>query len=266
MLVSGVQLEMAMAPHSSTLAWKIPWREEPGRLPSLGSIGVGHDWVTSLSFFSFMHWRRKWQFTPVFLPGESQGRGSLVGCRLWVRIESDTTEATQQQQQVLFKKAICAPTFTAAVITTAPNGSKPSVHQRMTGKHNSVWTCHSRWFSLKEEGGSDPCCNPDEPGRHCAQWEKPHKTRQTLCDPTYRRCFEEADPDTESGRVVTGLGEVSEEQSNGMEFLFSKMKSLESEDGVADGCMVMGVQLMPALCTQEGLGWSSVHGELSFWN
>ena len=41
-----------------------------------------------------MHWRRKWQPTPVFLPGESQGRGSLVGCRLWGRTESDTTEAT----------------------------------------------------------------------------------------------------------------------------------------------------------------------------
>ena len=46
-----------------------------------------------------MHWRRKWQPTAVFLPGESQGRGSLVGCRLWGRTESDTTEATQQQQQ-----------------------------------------------------------------------------------------------------------------------------------------------------------------------
>ena len=45
-----------------------------------------------------MHWRRKWQPTLVFLPGESQGRGSLVGCRLWGRTESDTTEATQQQQ------------------------------------------------------------------------------------------------------------------------------------------------------------------------
>ena len=46
-----------------------------------------------------MHWRRKWQPTPVFLPGESQGLGSLVGCRLWGRTESDTTEATWQQQQ-----------------------------------------------------------------------------------------------------------------------------------------------------------------------
>ena len=69
----------AMAPHSSTLAWKIPWMEEPGRLQSMGSLRVGYDWATSLSLFTFMHWRRKWQPTPVFLPGESQGRGSLVG-------------------------------------------------------------------------------------------------------------------------------------------------------------------------------------------
>ena len=87
-----------MAPHSSTLAWKIPWVEEPGGLQSTGSQRVGHDWATSLSLFPFMHWRRQWQPTPVFLPGESQGRGSLVGCRLWGRTESDTTEATQQQQ------------------------------------------------------------------------------------------------------------------------------------------------------------------------
>ena len=65
-----------MAPHSSTLAWKIPWMEEPGRLQSMESIRVGHDWVTSLSLFTFMHCRRKWQPTPVFLPGESQGRGA----------------------------------------------------------------------------------------------------------------------------------------------------------------------------------------------
>ena len=63
-----------MAAHSSTLAWNIPWMEEPGRLQSMGS---------RRSLFTFMHWRRKWQPTPIFLPGESQGRGSLVGCCLW---------------------------------------------------------------------------------------------------------------------------------------------------------------------------------------
>ena len=71
-----------MAPHSSTLAWKIPGAEEPDRLLSLGLQRVGHGWATSLSLFTFMHWRRKWQPTPVFLPGESQGWGSLVGCHL----------------------------------------------------------------------------------------------------------------------------------------------------------------------------------------
>ena len=65
-----------MAPHSSTLAWKIPWMEEPGRLQSMELLRVGHDWAISLSRFIFMHWRRKWQPTPVFLPGESQGQGA----------------------------------------------------------------------------------------------------------------------------------------------------------------------------------------------
>ena len=81
-------------PHSSTLAWKIPWAEEPGRLQSMGSQRVGHDWPTWLSLFTSMHWRRKGQPTPVFLPGEPQGRQSLVGCCLRGHTESDTTDAT----------------------------------------------------------------------------------------------------------------------------------------------------------------------------
>ena len=86
-------VEKAMAPHSSTLAWKIPWTEEPGRLQSKGSLSR-----TRLSDFAFIfhfHALEKGiQPTPVFLPGESQGWGSLVGCRLWGRTESDMTEAT----------------------------------------------------------------------------------------------------------------------------------------------------------------------------
>ena len=88
----ALQWEKAMAPHSSTLAWKIPWMEEPGTLQSMRLLRVGQDSVTSLSLFTFMHWRRKWQPTPVFLPGGSQRWGSLVGCHLWGRTESDTTE------------------------------------------------------------------------------------------------------------------------------------------------------------------------------
>ena len=81
-----------MAPHSSTLAWKIPWTEEPGRLQPMGSLRVGHDSVTSLSIFTFMHWRRKWQPTPIFLPGEFHGQRTLVDYSPRGRKESDTTE------------------------------------------------------------------------------------------------------------------------------------------------------------------------------
>ena len=85
-----------MTPQSSTLAWKIPWAEEPGRLQSMGLQRVRDDRATSLSLslFAFMHWRRKWQPTAVLLPGEPQGRWGLVRCRLWGLTESDTTEAT----------------------------------------------------------------------------------------------------------------------------------------------------------------------------
>ena len=75
----GYAMEKAVAPHSSTLAWKIPWMEEPGGLQSMGSLRVGHDSETSLSLFTFLHWRRKWQPTPMFFPGESQGWGEPRG-------------------------------------------------------------------------------------------------------------------------------------------------------------------------------------------
>ena len=80
-----IEMEKAVATYSNTLAWKTPWTEEPGGLQSVGSLRVGHDWATSLSLFIFIHWRRKWHPTPVFLPGESQRQRSLVGCRLWGR-------------------------------------------------------------------------------------------------------------------------------------------------------------------------------------
>ena len=86
-------LEKAVAPHSSTLAWKIPWTEEPGGLQSMGSQSR-----TRLSDFTFTSHSQALEKavapTPGFLPGESQGRGSLVGCRLWGRTESDMTKVT----------------------------------------------------------------------------------------------------------------------------------------------------------------------------
>ena len=64
--------------------------------PATGDGGRKYSYILKLlfHFLAVFHWRRKWQPTPVFLPGESQGQGSLVGCRLWGHTESDTTEAT----------------------------------------------------------------------------------------------------------------------------------------------------------------------------
>ena len=88
-----------MAPHSSSLPGKSCGRRSlVGCSHGVAQSQTGLSYFT-LSLFIFTHWRRKWQPTPVFLPGESQGQGSLVGCHQWGRTESDTTEATQQQQQ-----------------------------------------------------------------------------------------------------------------------------------------------------------------------
>ena len=81
-----------MAPHSSTLSCLENPMDEGAWWAAVH--GVTEGW-TQLSDFTFMHWRRKWQHTPVFLPGESQGRGAWWAARrLWGRTESDTTEAT----------------------------------------------------------------------------------------------------------------------------------------------------------------------------
>ena len=82
-----------MAPHSSTLAWKIPWTEEPGRLQSMGSRRGGHDFTFTFTFH--IHALEKEMAThSSVLAWTIQGRGSLVGCCLWGRTESDMTKAT----------------------------------------------------------------------------------------------------------------------------------------------------------------------------
>ena len=85
-----------MAPHSSTLAWKIPWMGEPGGLQSMGSLRVRHD----LTFTFHFHALEKEMAThSSVLAWRIPGMGEPSGCRLWGRSELDTTEATQQQQQ-----------------------------------------------------------------------------------------------------------------------------------------------------------------------
>ena len=75
-------MEEAVASHSSTLAWQIPWTDKLGRLSNFTFT------------FHFRALEKEMAPTAVFLPGESQGRGSLVDCRLWGLTESDTTETT----------------------------------------------------------------------------------------------------------------------------------------------------------------------------
>ena len=82
-----------MATHSSTLAWKIPWMEEPGRLQSMGSLGVGQ--LSNFTFTFHFHTLEKEMAThSSVLAWRIPGTGSLVACCLWGRTESDTTEVT----------------------------------------------------------------------------------------------------------------------------------------------------------------------------
>ena len=136
----------------------------------MGSIRVGHDWVTSLSLFTFMTRRRKWQPTPVFLPGESQGRGSLVGCRLWGRRVGHDWATYQQQQQCNGSQSIAwgifiCPTFLFPLSTCAGGGW-------ILFRRNSLWLLAGQYLasgfivrgltkcSLCPEGGSSQngCC------------------------------------------------------------------------------------------------------------
>ena len=130
--------EKAMTPHSSTLAWKISWTEEPGRLKSMGSLRVGYNWASSLSLFTFLLWRRKWQPIPVFFPGESQGRGSLVGCCLWGRTVghnwSDLAAAAGDLGTSLWNHVTEIPSL------SAHGRWKPALGEfRVGGGHSSEW-------------------------------------------------------------------------------------------------------------------------------
>ena len=112
---SSLYVEKAMATHFSPLAWKIPWMEEPGGLQSMGSLRVRHEWANSLSLFTFMHWRRKWQPTPGFLPGESQGwePGGLTSMGLH-RVRHDWSDLAAAAAASLYD---CSPQSTHHVIS-----------------------------------------------------------------------------------------------------------------------------------------------------
>ena len=100
---------MAMAPHSNTLAWKIPWSEEHGELQSMGSLRVGHDWVTSFSFFSFMHWRKMathssvlaWRIPGTGEPGGLPSTGSHRVVHDWCDLAAAAATESQLSQSPL---------------------------------------------------------------------------------------------------------------------------------------------------------------------
>ena len=111
-----------MEAHSSILAWRVPWGEEPQGLQSMGSQRIEHNWETECSQHNTLNrveypvgdkclnaaafcgwprfnpwvgkspWRRQWHPTPVVLPRKSHGQRRLVGYSPWGRKESDTTE------------------------------------------------------------------------------------------------------------------------------------------------------------------------------
>ena len=141
-LFSSLLSEKAMAPHSSTLAWKMPWMEEPGRLQSSGSLGVGHDWVTSLSLFTFMHWRRKWQPTPVFLPGESQGWGAW-----WAAVYVVTQSRTRLK--LLSSSSIL-------VIITSPSQDSERYSDLFQLIFKKIWPHHAACGILVPQLGVEP--------------------------------------------------------------------------------------------------------------
>ena len=90
----ALETEKAMAPRSSTLAWKIPWKEDPDGPQSMG-VAKSQTRLSDFTFTFHFHALEKEMATlSSVLPEESQGRGSLVGCLLWCHTESDTTDST----------------------------------------------------------------------------------------------------------------------------------------------------------------------------
>ena len=100
-----------MATHSSTFAWKIPWMEEPGRLQSMGMWRVGHNWATSLSLFTFIHRRRKWQPTGwCFKKFHSHKLSSLKQCKFFLQLWSPKIHSQSHWAKVKISRtgSLCA--------------------------------------------------------------------------------------------------------------------------------------------------------------
>ena len=165
-----------MAIHSSTLAWRIPWREEPGRLQSMGSQRVGHDWATSLHFMHLyvlpsqlswwriclqcrrprfdpwvgkIPWRRERLPTSVFWPGEFHGV-----CSPWGHKESDTTEqlsVTHSGTYMGFQVAQLVKNLPAMQETWVRSPGREDPLEKGMATHSSILAWEILW--TQESGG-----------------------------------------------------------------------------------------------------------------
>ena len=156
---SPVPTEKAMAPHSSTLAWKIPWMEDPGGLQSMRSQRVGHDWATSLSLFTFMHWRRKWQPTPVFCVENPRDGGAW-----WAAVYGVAQSRTRlkwlsssSSSPVPKYSMLCCVTESCLTLCNPMDCSLPgsSVHGDSPGKNIGVY-CHALLQGIFPTQGLNP--------------------------------------------------------------------------------------------------------------
>ena len=147
-----------MAPHSSTLPWKIPWTEEPRRLLSMGSLWVRHDWATSLSLFTFMHWRRTWQPTPTSLPGKLQERGTWWAAvygvaQSWTRLKWQLLLQQQQPSRGLHMSIWTLYISSSAILrrhwTDTDHAQREVLISSLCLFHTwSPWLCHHELVSL----------------------------------------------------------------------------------------------------------------------
>ena len=159
-----------MAPHSSTLAWNIPWKEEPGRLQSMGSLGVRHDWATSLSLFHFhalekemathssvLAWRIPGTEEPGGLPSLGLHRvghdwSNLAACMCTLQIYTNSTFL----QRVKVKSLSCVQLFvTPWTVAYLPGSSVYGIFQARVLEWVAI--SFSRESSRPREWTRDSC-------------------------------------------------------------------------------------------------------------
>ena len=180
-----------MAPHSSTLAWKIPWMEEPGRLQSMGSLESDTTERLHFHFFIFMHWRRKWRPTPVFLPGNPRGRRALwadvygvIQSRTRLKWLSSSSSSIMQLIYLKFKRLTFQVDkdmeqlkfYTRLVTNHLIWKARLTQQQKWMGMRSwrSLWNLLPLWVSQPNSWSVKPAVEEEEQG---AVWRKEKKAR-----------------------------------------------------------------------------------------